>query len=131
MEYKLNIQDVADMSEEIEEITFSSHTPADSTARSSNIWTTLTIKGKISFMQDKVFMRDSTKKIAEWSLVRPAEAETYKSVTLEYLHSDTPRKYEMPFAFVVSYKETFADIDGKFELVLRQKVDRLDSVTIG
>jgi len=130
MAYKIVIADVAELSEEIIDVTFESHIPSDSFARSSDIETTIRVKGKISFDADKLFMRDSAKSMAEWSLVRPESADAYKKVTVEYVHSTAPRKYELSHAFVVSYNEVFTKMDGQFELIMKQKKDRIDGITI-
>ena len=133
MEYKLIIDGVAELSEEIEEVTFISKIPPDSNARSSNLQAGLTIKGRISFMEDKVFMKDNMQKIAQWSLVKPAMVDSYKTATLEYMHGGAPRKYEFSHAFIISYTESFGakgGTDGTFELVLKQKEDRIDDVVL-
>jgi len=128
--YVVNIDGVADLSEEIENIKLESKIPDSSNARSSNLNVVLTIEGRISFDADKVLMRDNTKSIMEWSLVAPAMRDSYKKVTLKYTHADAPRSYEFPNAFVLSYTETFGRTDGRFVLVLKQKEDRNDEVVI-
>ena len=130
MPYHVSIADVADLTEEIMGVEFSSKIPETSNARSANIETTLTVVGKISYDADKTFMKDSAKAIAEWSMVKPESVDSYKTVTVEYVHTATPRKYELSHAFVVSYNEKFDEESGTFELVLRQKKDRLDGVTV-
>ena len=130
MEYKVIIDGVAELSDEISEIEFSAKIPEDSNARSSDLKAQLTIKGKISFMDGRTFMKDNMQKIAEWSLVKPSLLDSYKNVTLEYMHAGAPRKYELTAAFVISYTENFGNTDGTFELILKQKEDMVDEVTV-
>lgn len=130
MAYKIVIADVTELSEEILDVSFDSEIPKDSFARSSDIEAVITIRGKISFDADKLFMRDAAKNMAMWSLVKPESADAYKKVTIEYLHATSPRKYELSHAFVIAYKETFTKTDGEFTLVLKQKKDRIDGVTV-
>jgi len=130
MEYKVIIDGVAELSDEITDITFTAKIPPESNARSTDLKAQLVIKGKISFMDGRTFMKDNMQKIAEWSLVKPSLADSYKSVTLEYMHAGAPRKYELPSAFVISYTETFGKTDGTFELILKQKEDMIGEVAI-
>ena len=130
MAYKIVIADVTELSEEIIDVTFNSKIPEDSFARSSYIEAELVIHGKASFDADKLFMRDAAKSMATWALVKPESADAYKKVTVEYQHATAPRKYEFSHAFVVSYNEKFTKTDGEFELVVKQKKDRIDGVVI-
>jgi len=130
MEYKVIIDGVAELSDEILDVEFVSKIPDSSNARSSDLKVLLTIKGRIAFMDGSTFMHDNMQKIAEWSLVKPSLADSYKSVTLEYMHAGAPRKYELPQAFVISYSEVFGKTDGSFTLVLKQKEDRVNEVAI-
>lgn len=130
MAYKIVIADIAELTEEIIDVSFDAKIPADSFARSSDIEAVLKVRGKISFDADKLFMRDSAKNMATWSLVKPESADAYKKVTVEYQHATAPRKYEMSHAFVVEYSETFSKTDGEFTLILKQKKDRIDGVSI-
>lgn len=128
--YKVTIADITELTEEVTKVAFDSNIPGDSTVRSSSIETTLTISGRVSYDADKLFMRDSAKAIAEWSMQKPDSADSYKTVTVEYIHTQAPRKYELSHAFVVSYHEQFDEETGTFELVVRQKKDRLDGVKV-
>lgn len=130
MAYKIVIADVAELTEEIIDVSFDSKIPGEAYARSSDIEAVVTIRGKVSFDADKVFMRDSAKNMAMWSLVKPESADAYKKVTVEYQHATAPRKYELSHAFVVEYNETFGKTDGEFTLILKQKKDRIDGVVI-
>ena len=130
MAYKIVIADVTELSEEIIDVAFNSKIPEDSFARSSDIEAELVILGKVSFDADKLFMRDASKSMATWALVKPESADAYKKVTVEYQHATAPRKYEFSHAFVVSYNEKFTKTDGEFVLILKQKKDRIDGVVI-
>ena len=128
--YKVTIADVAELTEEVLKVEFDSTTPVGSDARSSNIGAMLTITGRVSYDADKPFMKDSTKEIAAWSMVKPDSADTYKTVTVTFDHTGLTRGYELSHAFVVSFHEQFEDQNGYFELVVRQKKDRLDGVKV-
>ena len=128
--YKVTIADVAELTEEVLKVEFDSTTPVNSDARSSSIGATLTITGRVSYDADKPFMKDSTKAIAEWSMVKPDSPDTYKAVAVAFDHTGLTRNYELSHAFVVSFHEQFEDQNGFFQLVVRQKKDRLDGVTV-
>ena len=128
--YKVTIADVAELTEEVLKIGFDSVIPEDSEAKSSSIGVTLTITGCVSYDSDKVFMKDSTKAIAAWSLLKPDSPDTYKSVTVEFDHTGIKRTYTLENAFVVSFHEGFEDQNGEFVLKVRQKKDRLYGVSI-
>jgi hypothetical protein len=126
--YKVTIADVAELTEEVQLVEFDSAIPKNADARSSNIGATLIITGQVNYDFDKTFMKEATQKIASWSLYKPDSAETYKTVTVVFNHTGTTRTYELSHAFVVSFKEGFGDQIGNFELVVRQRKDRLDGV---
>jgi len=128
--YKVSIADVAELTQEVLKVEFDSVIPDTADARSSNIATTVTIKGRVSYDSDKAFMKDATKEIASWSLVKPDSPDTYKAVSVEFDHTGATRKYELSHAFVVSFHEEFEDQNGFFTLVVRQKKDRLDGTTV-
>jgi hypothetical protein len=128
--YKVTIADVAELTEEVLRVAFSSSTPSESDARSSSIGATLTITGRVAYDADKPFMKDSTKAIADWSMVKPDSTDSYKTVSVEFNHTGLTRTYELSHAFVVSFHEQFEDQNGFFELVVRQKKDRLDGVKV-
>lgn len=128
--YKVTIADVAELTEEVLKVEFDSVIPENSDARSSLIGATITIYGRVNYDADKIFMRDSSKSIAEWSVVKPDSPETYKTVTVVFNHTGLTRTYELTHAFVVSFNERFEDQNGFFTLVVKQKKDRLDGVKI-
>jgi len=111
-------------------VEFDSAIPVESNARSSNIGATITIHGRVNYDSDKMFMKDSSKAIAEWSVVKPDSPETYKTVTVVFDHTGLTRTYELSHAFVISFHEYFEDQNGFFNLVVRQKKDRLDGVKV-
>ena len=129
-EYVVNIDGMDPMSEEITKVVFESKIPDTSNVRSANLSVKLTLEGKISLSSKKLTMVNNTKAIAAWSLLKPSLADSYKKVTVEYMHAEGPRKYELPDAFVISYTETFGATDGTFILVLKQKEDMTEDVTI-
>lgn len=128
--YKVTIADVAELTEEVLKVDFSSKIPETSDARSSNIGATLTIKGRVAYDAEKDFMNKSLKDIAIWSMVKPDSPDTYKAVDVVFDHTGLTRTYSLSHAFVVSFDEWFEDQNGFFELVVRQKKDRLDGVKV-
>lgn len=128
--YKVTIADVAELTEEVLKIEFDTRIPETADARSSNIEAVMTITGRVSYDSDKAFMKDATKEIAAWAVKKPNDADTYKTVSVEFDHTGSTRKYELSHAFVVSFHEQFEDQNGFFELVVKQKKDRLDGVKV-
>ena len=128
--YKITIADVAELTEEVIKVEFDSAIPDSAYARSSDIAATVSITGRVAYDSDKLFMKDSIKEIAAWALVKPDSADTYKAVSITFDHTTSTRKYDMSHAFVVSFREWFEDQNGFFKLVVRQKKDRLDGVTV-
>ena len=128
--YKITIADVAELTEEVLKVEFDSKIPEGSYARSSDIAATLSITGRVAYDADKLFMKDSIKAIAAWSMVKPDSADTYKAVSVTFDHTTSTRKYDLSHAFVVSFNEWFEDQNGFFNLVVRQKKDRLDGVSV-
>lgn len=119
-------------SDNIMAVIYESDTPDDSNARASDIGSTVKIKGKIITAVDGE-EADDTRKLAIWSLVKAEKADAYRKATLEIIAADQViRKVYFPNAFVVDYTEDFDHTEGtgKFELVLRQKKDRNELVTI-
>lgn len=118
--------------ESIENVKLKTDTPKDSNARSKDVGSTMIISGKIlTALDGDVF--DSTRQLGVWSLVPAEKADCYRKLTLEVLSADQIiRKITFPNAFVVDYKEHFGDTEGigTFEIVVRQKKDKLDKVTI-
>jgi len=118
--------------ESVETVKFSTDTPQDTNARSKDVGSTMIVSGKILTAVDGDPF-DSTRKMGTWSLVPAEKADCYRKITLEVISADQViRKITYPNAFVVDYKETFGDTEGigTFELVVRQKKDKLSTVTI-
>jgi len=133
MGYTVKIDGVAELTEEVIDVEFISKIPVTSNARSADLDVTICIEGKISFDADKVLMKDSTGEIAKWSLIKPDDGDSYKNVKIEYKHANVTRNYEFTHAFVISYTERFGTVDstdGTFQLLLKQKKDRVDGVTV-
>jgi hypothetical protein len=128
--YTISIADYCELTAEVKKVEFNSQIPQASEARASAIEGTITITGRISYDADKPFMKDSTKALAEWSLVKPDSMDAYKEVVVTFGHTGLERKYTLSHAFVVSFHEQFEDQDGSFTLVIRQKKDRLDGITV-
>jgi hypothetical protein len=118
--------------ESVETVKLATDTPKDSNARSKDVGSTMIVTGKILTAVDGDSF-DSTRKMGTWSLVPAEKADCYRKVTVEVISADQIiRKITYPNAFVVDYKETFGDTEGigTFELVVRQKKDKLSLVTI-
>jgi hypothetical protein len=118
--------------ESVETVKLATDTPKDSNARSKDVGSTMIVTGKILTAVDGDPF-DSTRKMGTWSLVPAEKADCYRKVTVEVISADQIiRKITYPNAFVVDYKETFGDTEGigTFELVVRQKKDKLSTVTI-
>lgn len=118
--------------ESIESVKFCTDTPEDTNARSKDVGSTMIITGKIlTAVEGDAF--DSTRKIGTWSLVPAEKADCYRKATVEVISADQViRKITYPNAFVVDYQENFGDTQGigTFKLVIRQKKDKLSTVTI-
>lgn len=135
MGFKVKIEgaETIDLSiESVETVKFSTDTPKDTNARSKDVGSTMVISGKILTAVDGDPF-DSTRKMGTWSLVPAEKADCYRKVTVEVISADQViRKITYPNAFVVDYKEHYGDTEGigTFELVVRQKKDKLANVTI-
>lgn len=118
--------------ESVETVKYATDTPEDTNARSKDVGSTMVISGKILTAVDGDPF-DSTRKMGTWSLVPAEKADCYRKVTVEVISADQViRKITYPNAFVIDYKENFGDTEGigTFELVVRQKKDKLSTVTI-
>ncbi|EKQ51003.1 MULTISPECIES: hypothetical protein [unclassified Clostridium] len=135
MGFKVKIEgaETIDLSiESVQTVKLTTDTPEDSNARSKDVGSTMIIAGKILTAVDGDPF-DSTRKMGTWSLVPAEKADCYRKVTVEVISADQViRKITYPNAFVVDYKENFGDTEGigTFELVVRQKKDKLSTVTI-
>ena len=135
MGFKVKIEgaETIDLSiESVETVKFTTDTPKDTNARSKDVGTTMVIAGKILTAVDGDPF-DSTRKMGTWSLVPAEKADCYRKVTVDVISADQViRKITYPNAFVVDYREHYGDTEGigTFELVVRQKKDKLNMVTI-
>lgn len=135
MGFKVKIEgaETIDLSiESVQNIKLITDTPEDTNARSKDVGSTMIISGKILTAVDGDPF-DSTRKMGTWSLVPAEKADCYRKITVEVISADQViRKITYPNAFVVDYKEHFGDTEGigTFELVVRQKKDKLSLVTI-
>jgi hypothetical protein len=134
MEYKLTIPGVAELTEEIQSITFESQIDASSVARSSNIGVTLMVAGQVACDSGKTDMMENMAAIANWSVLKPRSGDgNYKEVEATFTHDGVERSYKLSHAFAISFKEWFVDQNGHFELVLREKADCVnpENVVVG
>lgn len=118
--------------ESVQTVKIKTDLPLDTNARTKDVGTTMTIKGKILTAVDGDPF-DSTRQLGLWSLIPAENADCYRKVTVEVISaSQVVRKLYYPNAFVVDYKERFGDTEGvgEFTLVIKQKKDKLDKVTI-
>lgn len=135
MGFKVKIEgaETIDLSiESVETVKFTTDTPKDTNARSKDVGTTMVITGKILTAVDGDPF-DSTRKMGTWSLVPAEKADCYRKVTVDVISADQViRKITYPNAFVVDYREHYGDTEGigTFELIVRQKKDKLNMVTI-
>ena len=126
----LKIADIAEITEGISYVEFTSVIDEHSYARSADIYCTLVIKGVLNMDSTKKILGDESKKMLEWSLVASNSADCYKAVEVSYTHNDVTTKYKFSHAFPVSYKEENADQEKRFTLVVRQKKDRLADIVV-
>ncbi len=116
----------------VQKVEFQTDIPLDSNARTKDVGSSLVISGKILVSTDGDPF-DSTRQMALWSLVPAEDATAYRQVTVEVINAGVvERKYSFPRAFVVDYKEDFGNTDGigVFTIVIKQKKDKLDLVTV-
>lgn len=106
-------------------------TPDNSNARSTEVGSELKVLGKVVNVADGD--QTDTLKLAQWSLVPANKANCYRQVTLEVITAgQVIRNITLPNAFVVDYVEDYGEGQGigTFTLVVRQKKDKIESVTI-
>lgn len=116
--------------ENILTVEFKTDTPNDSNARSTDLGTSLLIKGKILTPVDGE-VADKTVKLAQWSLVPAEKADCYRNLTIDVISaSQVVRKINLPNAFVVDYVEDYGDTEGvgTFALYVKQKKDKTAKV---
>lgn len=135
MGFKVKIEgaETIDLSvESVQSVKMKTDVPIDSNARTKDVGSTMVISGKILTAVDGDPF-DSTRQMGVWSLVPAENADCYRKVTVEVISaSQVVRKIYLPNAFVVDYNEKFGDTEGvgTFKLVIKQKKDKLNKVTI-
>lgn len=108
-------------------VKFGADIPHDSNARSTDLGSTVLIKGKILAAVGGE-TADDTSKIARWSLVPAENADCYRKVQIDVVSaSQIVRQISIPNAFVIDYEEDFTDDTGTgiFTLLLKQKKDKM------
>lgn len=118
--------------ESVQKVDFSTDTPKDSNARSTDLGATLTIAGKILTAVDGD-PADSTVNLSLWSMVPVEKADCYRKVTVDVISAgQVVRQLYFPNAFVVDYQEVYGDTEGvgTFQLILKQKKDKLANVEL-
>ncbi len=116
----------------VKKVKFQTEIPLDSNARTKDVGCALEISGKILVATDGDPF-DSTRQLALWSMVPAESAAAYRQVTVEIVEAGVvERKYTFPRAFVIDYKEDFGNTDGTgvFSIVIKQKKDKLELVTV-
>lgn len=108
-------------------VEFGADIPHDSNARSTDLGSTVLIKGKI-LADAGGKAADDTGKIARWSLVPAENSDCYRKVQIDVVNaSQVVRQITIPNAFVVDYEEDFTDETGTgvFTLLIKQKKDKM------
>ena len=118
----INLRETSIMS-----VQFGADIPHDSNARSTDLGSTVEIKGKILAAVGGE-PADDTSKIARWALVPAENFDCYRNVEIDVINaSQVVRQITIPNAFVIGYKEDFTDDKGTgvFTLLLKQKKDKM------
>ena len=108
-------------------VKFGADIPQDSNARSTDMGSTVLIKGKILAAVNGE-QADDTSKLARWSLVPAENSDCYRNVQLDVVNaSQVVRQITVPNAFVIDYEEDFTDDTGAgvFTLLIKQKKDKM------
>lgn len=116
----------------VKHVVYKTDIPLNSDARTKDVGSTLVISGKILTAVDGDPF-DSTRQLGLWSMVPAENGACNRKVTVEIIQASiVERKYTFPHAFVIDYKETFGDTDGvgTFYLIVKQKKDKIASITI-
>lgn len=114
----------------IMKVRFGADIPHDSNARSTDLGSTVEITGKILASVGGE-AADDTSKIARWALVPAENSDCYRKVEIDVISaSQVVRQISVPNAFVVDYKEDFADDAGTgvFTLLIKQKKDKMTAL---
>ncbi|WP_432665118.1 membrane-associated protease 1 [Wukongibacter baidiensis] len=135
MGFRVNVEGSESINLGIENILtveFKTDTPDDSNARSTDLGTSLIIKGKILTAVDGE-EADHSMKLAQWSLVPGEKADCYRKVTVDVIAaSQVVRQFNFPNAFIVDYTEDYGDEEGvgTFYLHMKQKKDKTIGVKL-
>lgn len=135
MGFRVNVEGSENINLGIENILtveFKTDTPDDSNARSTDLGTSLIIRGKIITAVDGE-EADHTMKLAQWSLVPGERADCYRKVTVDVIAaSQVVRQISLPNAFIVDYTENYGDEEGvgTFYLHMKQKKDKTVNVKL-
>ncbi|MCL2152305.1 MAG: hypothetical protein FWH57_05000 [Oscillospiraceae bacterium] len=118
--YKVKIADISELSEEVTkvEIEFINPETANATMIARKSTSKITVSGRIMLDAEKRLMLDSTKAIANWSLLKPGQDDVYKTVSIEITNEGETIAYEFSNAFVISYHEHFDEQGSSFKLVM-------------
>jgi len=111
---------------------FITEIPKDSDARTGDVGITLIVEGKILAAKagDPI---ENTRQLALWAMMPSEKADGYRGVLLESVRGNVVlREYHLPNAFATDFKEDFRDKEGvgTFTVKLKQKKDRIESVTV-
>lgn len=113
-------------------VKFRTDIPHDSNARSTDMGSTVEIRGKILTAVDGDPF-DSTRQLGMWALAAGEKSDCYRKVSIEVIAaSQVVRKYIYPNAFVVDYKEYYGDTEGvgTFTLIMKQKKDKMAQIEV-
>lgn len=134
MGFRLNItgNETINLNETIvKDVQFGADIPKDSNARSTDLEATFVITGKILTAVGGE-AADDTMKLAKWALVPAENADCYRKLQVEVISaSQVVRRVDLPNAFVIGYKEDFADESGvgTFTLIVKQKKDKMKALS--
>ena len=130
---KVDGTDAVDLGiEHILTVSFDMDTPNDSNARSTDMNSTLLVKGKILTALDGA-AADSSINLAKWSKIPAEDMTAYRNLEVEVINASlVVRKFTFTHAFVVDYTEEFGTDEGvgTFTLKVRQKKDKTNLVGI-
>lgn len=121
----INLRETSIMS-----VQFGADIPHDSNARSTDLGSTVEIKGKILAAVGGE-QADDTSKIARWALVPAENSDCYRNVEIDVINaSQVVRQITVPNAFVIGYREDFTDDTGTgvFTVLLKQKKDKMSAL---
>ncbi|SOC09042.1 hypothetical protein SAMN05880501_105171 [Ureibacillus xyleni] len=113
----------------ITEVEFKYDSPDEVKDKASRGSMTIIVKGEINEENDG----ETLDLINDWVKLEGQEKGAYCKVTLDVFGADERylRQYMFPQAFVVDYSEHFdTEGDGKFQLLIRQRQDKLSNINI-